>query len=92
MRRVSVYPGLGVMTATAITAAIGDAKAFTNGRQLAAWLGLVPRQSSSGGRQRLLGISKQGDRYLCTLMIHGARAVIRHLRTRQQAGKPPGNS
>ena len=91
-QRLAGIPGVGVISATAITAAIGDARAFTNGRQFAAWLGLVPRQASSGGRQRLLGISKRGDRYLRTLMIHGARAVIRHLRARQQAGKPPGNA
>jgi transposase len=58
-------------------ASIGDAKNFANGRQLAAWLGLVPRQHSSGGKQTLLGISKRGDSYLRTLLIHGARAVIR---------------
>ncbi len=58
-------------------ASIGDAKSFDNGRQLAAWLGLVPRQHSSGGKQTLLGISKRGDSYLRTLLIHGARAVIR---------------
>lgn len=58
-------------------ASIGDAKSFENGRQLAAWLGLVPRQHSSGGKSVLLGISKRGDTYLRTLLIHGARAVIR---------------
>ena len=58
-------------------ASIGDAKHFADGRQLAAWLGLVPRQHSSGGKQTLLGISKRGDTYLRTLLIHGARAVIR---------------
>ena len=58
-------------------ASIGNAKNFKNGRQLAAWLGLVPRQHSSGGKQNLLGISKRGDSYLRTLLIHGARAVLR---------------
>ena len=58
-------------------ASIGDAKSFENGRQLAAWMGIVPRQHSSGGKQVLLGISKRGDTYLRTLLIHGARAVIR---------------
>ena len=58
-------------------ATIGDARCFKNGRQLAAWLGLVPRQHSSGGKPTLLGISKRGDAYLRTLLIHGARAVIR---------------
>lgn len=57
-------------------AAIGDRQYFKNGRQFAAWLGLVPRQRSSGGRARLFGISKRGDRYLRTLLIHGARAVL----------------
>ena len=56
---------------------VGNAKEFKNGRQLAAWLGLVPKQHSSGGKQILLGISKRGDTYLRTLLIHGARAVIR---------------
>jgi transposase len=58
-------------------ATVGEAKEFKNGRQLAAWMGLVPRQHSSGGKQNLLGISKRGDTYLRTLLIHGARAVIR---------------
>ena len=61
----------------AVVASIGDARNFENGRQLAAWLGIVPRQNSSGGKQTLLGISKRGDTYLRTLLIHGARAVIR---------------
>src|SRR5690606_11261840 len=59
-------------------AAIGDIGAFRRGRDLAAWLGLVPRQCSSGGTTRLLGISKRGSAYLRTLMVHGARAVLRH--------------
>jgi transposase len=70
-------PGIGPITASALVASIGDAKRFANGRQLAAWLGLVPKQHSSGGKQWLLGISKRGDTYLRTLLIHGARAVIR---------------
>ena len=57
---------------------MGDAKAFKSGREFAAWLGLVPRQTGTGGRVRLLGISKRGDRYLRTLLIHGARAVLTH--------------
>ncbi|QTQ34606.1 Putative transposase, IS116/IS110/IS902 family [Aromatoleum petrolei] len=64
------------LTATAMVASIGDARNFDNGRQLAAWLGLVPRQHSSGGNNNLLGMSKRGDSYLRTLLIHGARAVI----------------
>jgi transposase len=90
-RRLAEIPGIGRMTATALAAAIGDGRAFRNGRELAAYLGLVPRQDSSGGRQRLLGISKRGDSYLRTLLIHGARAVVRHLSARAAAGKPPGN-
>jgi len=58
-------------------ASVGDAREFKNGRQMAAWMGLVPRQHSSGGKQTLLGISKRGDTYLRTLLIHGARAVTR---------------
>ena len=90
-RRLAEIPGIGLMTATALAAAIGEGRAFRNGRELAAYLGLVPRQDSSGGRQRLLGISKRVDGYLRTLLIHGARAVVRHLRARTAAGKPPGN-
>lgn len=76
-KRLEKIPGVGWLTATALVASIGDAKTFKNGRQLAAWLGLVPRQHSSGGKPRLLGISKRGDAYLRTLLIHGARAAIR---------------
>jgi transposase len=76
-KKLAQVPGIGPITASALVASIGDAKNFENGRQLAAWLGLVPRQHSSGGKQVLLGISKRGDAYLRTLLIHGARAVIR---------------
>ena len=76
-RKLAEIPGIGPITASALVASIGDAKNFDDGRQLAAWLGLVPRQHSSGGKQTLLGISKRGDTYLRTLLIHGARAVIR---------------
>jgi transposase len=76
-RKLAEIPGIGPLTASALVASIGDAKSFENGRQLAAWLGLVPRQHSTGGKQTLLGISKRGDGYLRTLLIHGARAVIR---------------
>ena len=75
--RLMTIPGIGVMTATALVAAVGDASVFRNGRELAAWLGLVPRQRSTGGRPTLLGISKRGDRYLRTLLIHGARSAMR---------------
>lgn len=78
-QRLEKIPGVGPLTATALVASIGNAKNFANGRQLAAWLGLVPRQHSTGGKTNLLGISKRGDTYLRTLLIHGARAVIRHL-------------
>lgn len=76
--RLEAIPGVGALTASALVASVGDAKTFRNGRQLAAWLGLVPRQDSSGGKERLLGISKRGDTYLRTLLIHGARAVLFH--------------
>lgn len=76
-QKLAAIPGLGPLGATAIVASIGDARNFKNGRQLAAWLGIVPRQHSTGGKPTLLGISKRGDAYLRTLLIHGARAVIR---------------
>jgi len=75
-RKLEKIPGIGPITASALVATIGDAKGFDGGRQVAAWLGLVPRQHSSGGKPTLLGISKRGDTYLRTLLIHGARSVI----------------
>lgn len=69
-------PGIGLITATALVSSIGNARNFENGRQLSAWLGLVPRQHSSGGKEKLLGISKRGDVYLRTLLIQGGRAVL----------------
>lgn len=69
-------PGIGPLAATALVASIADARSFDNGRQVSAWLGLVPRQSSSGGKATLLGISKRGNVYLRTLLIHGARSAI----------------
>src|SRR5215467_8433139 len=75
-QRIAAIEGVGPLTATAIVAAVADASVFRNGRQLAAWLGLVPRQHSSGDKQRLLGITKRGDPYLRTLLIHGARSVV----------------
>lgn len=80
--KLAKVPGIGPITASALVATIGDAKNFDNGRQVAAWLGLVPRQHSSGGKQNLLGMSKRGDCYLRTLLIHGARSVI-HWETRK---------
>jgi transposase len=76
-QRLSQIPGIGPITASALVASVGDARNFANGRQLAAWLGLVPRQHSSGGKTTLLGISKRGDTYLRSLLVHGARAVVR---------------
>lgn len=75
--RLAQIPGVGPITATALVASVGNAKNFTNGRQMAAWLGLVPRQHSSGGKPTLLGISKRGDCYLRTLLVHGARSLVR---------------
>jgi transposase len=83
-RKLEKIPGIGPLTASAMVASVGDAKSFNNGRQLAAWLGLVPKQHSSGGRPTLLGMSKRGDCYLRTLLIHGARSVIYALKR-----KPP---
>jgi transposase len=76
-KRLLTIPGVGLMTATALIAAIGDISVFKNGRELAAWLGLVPRQHSTGGKPTLLGISKRGDSYIRTLLIHGGRSVVR---------------
>ncbi len=75
--KLESIPGIGPITASAIVATVGNALEYKSGRQLAAWLGLVPKQHSSGGKQILQGISKRGDSYLRTLLIHGARSVIR---------------
>jgi transposase len=75
-RKLEKIPGIGPLAATALVASIADASSFNNGRQVSAWLGLVPRQNSSGGKSTLLGISKRGDVYLRTLLIHGARSAI----------------
>jgi transposase len=77
-RRIAEIPGVGPLTATAAVALMGDAKAFKSGREFAAFAGLVPRQTGTGGRIKLLGISKRGDTYLRTLLIHGARSVLTH--------------
>jgi transposase len=95
-RRLAEIPGVGVLGATAALATIGDAQVFKSGREFAAWLGLVPRQSGTGGRVRLLGISKRGDPYLRTVLIHGARAVMTHSKAppewaRQVAERRPKN-
>lgn len=78
VKRLLEIEGIGPVSATALVSAVGDARQFSNARQFAAWLGLVPRQHSSGGKERLGSISKRGDTYLRTLLIHGARAVLRH--------------
>ncbi len=75
-RRIAEIPGVGLLTATAAVAAMGDPKSFKSGREFAAWLGLVPKHTGTGGCIRMLGISKRGDTYLRTLLIHGARSVI----------------
>jgi len=75
--RLQTIPGIGPITATALVADLGDARQFRRGREVSAFLGLVPRQMSSGGKERLLGISKRGDAYLRTLLIHGARSALR---------------
>jgi len=79
-QRLQAIPGIGPLTASALVASAGDAKSFDNGRQFAAWLGLVPRQHSTGGKTQLLGISKRGDTYVRTLLIHGARSVLLSLK------------
>lgn len=84
-------PGVGVLSATALVAHMGDPNGFVNGRQLGAWLGIVPRQRSSGGKNTLLGISKHGDTYLRTLLIHGARSVVSSIKRRLAAGKDPSS-
>lgn len=75
-KKIEKIEGIGLLTATAIIACIGDAKEFKNGRHLSAFFGLVPRQQSSGNKQKLLGISKRGNSYIRTLLIHGARSAI----------------
>jgi transposase len=84
-QQLAQVEGIGPVVATALVAATGNAQEFANGRHLAAWLGLVPRQHSTGGKERLLGISKRGDRYLRTLLIHGARATVHHARRKTDA-------
>ena len=78
MQRIAQIPGVGLLTATAAIATMGEASAFKSGREFCAWLGLVPKQTGTGGKVRLGGISKRGDTYLRTLLIHGARSVLTH--------------
>lgn len=75
-RKIADIPGIGMLTATALVATMGEANCFKSGREFAAFVGLVPRQSGTGGKVKLLGISKRGDTYLRTLLIHGARTVM----------------
>ena len=82
-QRLTEIPGVGPVTATALIGAVGNASAFGKGRNLAAWMGIVPGEYSSGGQQKLLGISKRGNKYLRTLFVQGARSVVqqRHKQT-----------
>lgn len=77
-QRIAQIPGVGLLTATAVSASMGQASAFRSAREFAAWLGLVPAHTGTGGRTRMLGLSKRGDTYLRTLLIHGARSVLTH--------------
>jgi len=86
-KRLQQIPGIGPITASALVASLGDVQQFDNGRQVSAWLGLVPRQHSSGGKNVLLGITKRGDSYLRTLLIHGARSVMQAAQRRKEG--PP---
>jgi transposase len=89
-RRLTTIPGIGTINATALAAAVGDARTFRRGRDMAAWLGLVPRQMTTGGKPRLLGISKRGNRYLRKNLIHGARAVLPLPGRSRDASRPMG--
>lgn len=82
-KRLSKIDGIGVITSTALIAAIGDPQVFKNGREFAAWLGLTPRQCSTGGKTKLLGISKRGDRYLRKNLVHGCRVVVYHAQAKE---------
>ena len=89
-KRLETIPGFGVIVSTAVVATMTDPKAFKTGREFAAWIGLVPRQNSTGGKDRLGSISKQGDRYLRRLLVLGALSVVRRARTRPDwAGDRP---
>ena len=84
-QRLTAIPGVGPVTATALVAAVGNGAAFRRGRDLAAWVGMVPREYSTGGKQKLLGISKRGNSYLRRLFVQGARVVMQY-RTKQAPG------
>ena len=81
-RRLTTIPGVGAIVASALVAAVGRAESFDRGRDLAAWLGLVPRQFTTGGKPKLLGISKRGNKYLRRQLIHGARAALPYVAER----------
>jgi len=81
--RLKGIPGIGPLTASALISELGDGRRFSNGREMSAWCGLIPRQHSSGGRERLHGLTKNGNRELRTLLIHGARAVVYRYKNRQ---------
>ena len=83
-RRLAEIPGVGLITATAVVASVGNANQFRSARQFAAWLGLVPQQRSSGGKERLGRISKRGDGYIRRLLVHGARAHLSWSRRKKQ--------
>jgi transposase len=87
-KRLAEIPGIGPITASAMMAAVGDAKAFRNSRHFAAWLGLVPKQHSTGGRPKLGSISKRGDGYLRRLLVHGAQSVMRWHRAHPNDRRP----
>ena len=89
VKKLMTIPGVGMITATALIGKIGDVSAFENGRQLAAWLGLVPRQYSTGGKVQLGPIRKRGDRTIRTLLVHGARAVLRALKLKKEETLSP---
>ena len=84
-RRLTTIPGVGAIVASALVAAVGQAESFERGRDLAAWLGLVPRQFTTGGKPKLLGISKRGNKYLRRQLIHGARAALPYVAERDAA-------
>ncbi len=87
-RRLETIPGIGPITASALAASITDPALFKSGRALAAWIGLVPRQASTGGKERLGRISKQGDQYLRWLLVAGAMTIIRHAKQRGTSNLP----
>ncbi len=87
-RRLLTVPGVGPLVATALIASVGSGKQFKRGRELSAWLGLVPREHSTGGKQRLLGISKRGSSYLRKLVIHGARSCYLNMNRSQHKMGP----